>query len=97
MNPEEAYIHAKENGPSEETRKIACEDPGYAYLYARNVDQCPSDDTREAVCRHPKMAYWYAQDIDKGFHEDTWIAIENTEWEEEYKKFVHLNMKKEII
>ena len=97
MTSKEAYKHAKEHGPSEETRKIACENPRCAYYYAREVDKCPRDDMREAVCKNSYWAYWYAYDIDKCFYEDTWEAVQNTEWEKKYKEFFNSKMKEEII
>ncbi len=97
MIPEEAYKYAVDYYPSEEIKKIACEDPGYAYLYAMDVDQGSGDYTRKAACRNSYCAYYYALYIDKGFHEDTLAAVRNTEWEEEYEKFFNSFMKEEII
>jgi hypothetical protein len=36
-------------------------------------------------------------DLDKSFREDIYTAVSNTEWEEEYNKFLNLLMKEEII
>jgi hypothetical protein len=44
-----AYEYALKNGPSEETRKIVCEAPIYAYHYAINIDKGFHEDTWEAV------------------------------------------------
>ena len=71
MTPKEAYEYARKHGPSNKTRIIACENPKYAYLYAKNVD--------------------------KNFHEDTWKATKNTEFEEKYNKFLNQIEKSKII
>jgi hypothetical protein len=71
MTPEEAYHYAEIDGPSEETRKIACKDSECAYWYARNIDRCPREDTRTATCKDPGYAYLYAKEIDKCPREDT--------------------------
>ena len=44
-----AFLYAKENGPDDETRKVACQEPIYALLYAREVDGCVREDTFEAA------------------------------------------------
>jgi len=46
MNPKEALEFAEKCGPSDKTRKIACEDSKYAYLYAYCVDKKPLNETR---------------------------------------------------
>ena len=71
MSPKEACEHAKKYGPSEKTRKIACESPPYAYEYAEEVDKCPREDTREAACQDSWSAVFYAQYVDKCPREDT--------------------------
>ena len=58
MTPQEAYEHAKFYGSSDKIKKIACQDPQYAFLYAKNIDKCPREDTREAVCENSKYAYF---------------------------------------
>ncbi len=60
MNPKKAYEYAKINGPEKNTRNIACQDPFFAYLYAKNVDKKPRKDTRNAACKNLKYAYYYA-------------------------------------
>ena len=65
MTPEEAYGFAKEHGPSEETRKIACKDLCLAFWYAKCIDKCPREDTREAACKESYNAFYYALLIDK--------------------------------
>ena len=89
MSPKEAYEYAKKYGPSNETREIACEDPEFAYEYAKNVDKCPKEDTRKAACVDPESAYFYARSIDKCFHQKTWNAIRKTEYAEEYRKIIN--------
>ena len=86
MTPEEAYEYAKKHGPSDETREIACKKPRYAFLYARDVDKCPREDTRNAACKESKWAYWYVKEVDGSFHEETWLVIYGTEYEEEYRR-----------
>lgn len=49
MTPQEAYEHAKFYGSSDKIKKIACQDPQYAFLYAKNIDKGPSDQTWDAV------------------------------------------------
>jgi hypothetical protein len=49
MNFEEAYEYALEYGPSDETRKIICENSEYAYFYAKYIDKCFREDTWMAV------------------------------------------------
>jgi hypothetical protein len=71
MTPREAYNEALTEGPSDGTRETACQDPYYAYDYARYVDRVPRDDTRAAACRDPEYAYWYARDVDQGPRDDT--------------------------
>ena len=97
MTPDEAYYYALDNGPSEETRKIACKNSEYAYKYAKFVDKEPKEDTRNAACKNPEWAFIYAYYIDKCFREDTWDAAQNTEYEEKYKKFFNSTMKEDII
>ena len=61
MNFEEAYEYALEYGPSDETRKIICENSEYAYFYAKYIDKCSHEDTRNAACRKLEYAYLYAE------------------------------------
>ena len=65
MGPGEAYDKATEEGPSNLTRNIACQDSYYAYWYALNVDKKPLVQTRDAACQSPYYAYRYAKYIDK--------------------------------
>jgi hypothetical protein len=39
----------------------------------------------------------YAKNIDKDFREDTWKAVKNTEFEEEYNQFLNQIEKNKII
>ncbi len=71
MNLEEAYKYAIKNGPEEKTRKIACQNPHFAYLYALYIDKQSREDTRIAACETPGYAYCYAYDIDTQPKEDT--------------------------
>jgi len=71
MTPGKAYIYAEKYGSLEETREIVCEDPEFAYEYAKNIDKCPREDTRKAACKNFKYAYLYARDIDKKPRDDT--------------------------
>lgn len=96
-DPEDAYWWARDNGPCDATRKVACKDAWKSFLYAQDVDEESRDDTRTGSCQNPEVALAYAQDIDKGFHEETWKAVEGTQSEEEYrescypeKEFEHL-------
>jgi uncharacterized membrane protein YcgQ (UPF0703/DUF1980 family) len=59
---------------------------------------CPHEDTWEVVaCKDPKYAYLYAKDVDKNFHEDTWMAVEGTKYEEKYNRFLNQIEKDKII
>lgn len=75
MTPLQAYQNALTEGPSDETRVIACEDEDFAYMYALIVDKGPREDTRKAACRGAVTAYLYALMVDKGFHDSTWKAV----------------------
>ena len=87
MTPEKAYEYALKNGPSEETRKIACKDPKFAYWYAEDVDKCPGENTRNAACKNPYYAYHYARDVDQCPREDTRkVACEDPECAYYYAK-----------
>ena len=97
MTPKEAYEFAEKYDSSDEIRKIACQDPYYAYVYARNIDKESRDDTREAACKDLKYACLYAKNVDKGFHQETWNAIKNTKYEKEYKNFFRRMEKDKII
>ena len=69
MTPEEAYNYALKYGPSDETRRIACEDPKYAYYYATEVDKELKDETWDAV----KKTEW----------EEKYLAFFNAQTKEE--------------
>ena len=47
MSPKEACEYARECGPSNETREIACESPVWAYIYAWIIDRNPRNETRK--------------------------------------------------
>jgi hypothetical protein len=55
-------------------RKAACNEPGYAVCYARDVGKEPTDETRTAACKNPEYAYMYARDVDKGSTDETRTA-----------------------
>jgi hypothetical protein len=86
MNFKEAYKKAVEEGGTDELRKIACEDPYFAYLYARYIDKCSRDDTRKGACKNSERAYLYAKNIDKKYYKDTFEAVKCTVFEEKYKE-----------
>jgi len=69
--PEDAYRVALSEGPSDETRAKACEDPEWAYYYAFEVDRHPRDETRRAACREPQWAVLYAGYVDRYPRDDT--------------------------
>lgn len=56
-DPELAYSYAAyvDLKPRDSTRKQACKEPIYAYLYARKVDECYHEDTHNAV----QKSSWY--------------------------------------
>lgn len=68
---DEAYFWAKKNGPSDESRKIASEDPASAYDYAIVFDKKPHDVTREGASKDFRLAYNYAANIDEEPHDVT--------------------------
>jgi len=71
----------------------------YAYEYALKVNELPlpKEKIRVVACKDPKYAYLYAKDVDKNFHEDTWMAVEGTKYEEEYNRFLNQIEKDKII
>lgn len=86
---EEAYIFARKNGPSDETRKISCESPEWAYLYAKYVDKCFRNDTRSVTLKNPKLSYLYALWVDESPREDTRKAVcQNSEIAYRYANYV---------
>lgn len=70
-SPREALEWAKENGPSDESRKAASRHPQFAYWYAKNVDKAPHAVTRNGASLGPVFALLYAEDVDKGPHDVT--------------------------
>jgi len=44
------------------------------------------------ACGNPHYAYRYALKVDKGFQNETWAAVQGTEWEEDFRRYV-LKMK----
>ena len=97
MSPKEACEYARECGPSNETREIACESPVWAYIYAWIIDRNPRNETREAASKNSKYAYFYALNVDQEARNDTWLAVKNTEYEEKYKKIFNEPIKEKII
>jgi hypothetical protein len=97
MIPERAYNIAATYGPNNETRIIACQEPGTAYFYAIYIDKCPKDETRKGASKKAIWANAYARDVDKGFHQETWDAVKGTKYEEEYKNFFKQAEKDKII
>jgi hypothetical protein len=55
-------------------RTAACNDPLFAYMYAREVDKKPTDETRTAACQDSRYTYCYARDIDKKPTDETRTA-----------------------
>ena len=86
MTPKEAVRIGMKEGPSDETRAIACLWPYDAYVYALLVDNCPRDDTRTAACVDPKCAFDYAWSVDEEPCEETREAAYKSEkWGNEYR------------
>ena len=56
-DPELAYYYSAyvDKKPRDSTRKLACKEPMYAYLYARNIDEGFHEDTYEGV----QKSLWY--------------------------------------
>ena len=93
-----AYLYALEvdKCSRNDTRKASCKDSFFAYNYTKKIEG-PHEDTRKAACKESETAYLYAEDVDKGFHEDTWEAVKNTEFEEKYKNnFIRIEKDKII-
>jgi len=59
-----AYTSGIKYGPADKLRRVVCQDPEWAYLYARDVDKGSHPITREAVCKDPLYAYMYAKWVD---------------------------------
>lgn len=98
MTPEKAFWHAIKHGPSEKTRTIACENPYFAYQYAKEVDKCPHEDTRKGAYKSIYYAFEYAKNIDKCFRKDAWEIIKQDErYKKKYKKRFISQMKGAII
>ena len=100
MNPFYAYCYAEVidcGCPQTNTREAACKNPEYAYKYAKEIDRRPYRKTREAVCKNPEYAYLYAKDVDKESSNETWMAVKNTKYEEEYRKLFNDPIKELII
>ena len=97
------YAYHVDKCPRDDTRKAICSHPNlkwsaeYAFYYARDIDKGSKENTRKVACKDLKWAYCYVLEVDKGFHEDTWAAVQNTEYEEEYNEFINARMKEEII
>lgn len=65
--PLTAYAYAKNvEGPSDDTREIACRDRGLTIEYALHVDKGPHPVTRAASCLGSALAREYAHRVDKG-------------------------------
>jgi hypothetical protein len=87
-SPRFVYIYTihVDNGPTDDTRTVACKDSRYAYFYAVNIDKGPTDETRNAVCNDPECAYWYAVEVDKKPTEETRIGASKDEyWKGQYE------------
>ena len=80
------YARDVDKGPRDDTRTAACRSSYRAYCYARDVDKGPRDDTRTAACLTPLRAHWYARYVDEGFHEETWGAVRDSQYAEEYRR-----------
>ena len=88
LSPEYAckYAFEVDEEPREDTREAACKEPLWAFAYAMFVDEGPGDVTRNAACLNPEWALKYAIEIDKRGRPDTYKAVENSEYEQEYKQ-----------
>lgn len=88
-----AYFYAREvdKYPREDTKNSACMEPYFAYCYAQYVDNFNLKQTRTATCKSPKWAYWFARYVDFERHEETWKAVQGTEWEQDYLNFVGID------
>ena len=72
MTPQEAYIKALGEGPSDLTRNAVLSDSTYSYLYSVYVDKRPSDGTRQAVLDDDYYVYMYSLYVDRCWRVDTW-------------------------
>ena len=88
LDPEYAckYAFEVDKESREDTREAACKEPLWAFAYAMFVDEGPGDVTRNAACLNPEWALKYAVEIDKRGRLDTYKAVENSEYEQEYKQ-----------
>jgi len=91
MIPKEAYELAIKEGPSDNTRKTACESSWYSYLYAKEIDKGPNDTTRTGAYKDPDCAYLYSVNIDGYYRKDALEAmLEKPFVAENYRKHFHM-------
>jgi hypothetical protein len=55
-------------------KTAACQEPEYAYWYAKYVDQEPTNETGTVACQSPQYAYEYAKYVDQEPTDETRTA-----------------------
>ena len=96
-NPGLAYHFAKANIPGPDFKALqakACEDPYYAFLFARYIPGADIKYCQEHACRDPEWAYQFAKYIPKSDKEYCFKHAHPEDeygpdrWKSEYKKFI---------
>jgi hypothetical protein len=57
------YAHYVDKQPRDDTRLVACNVPGCAFLYAYYVDKCSRGDTRNAAYKNQNCKKWYIEEF----------------------------------
>src|SRR5690554_6703242 len=61
-----SYYFALANIPGSDFKALqvkACEDPFYAYMFARDIPDADIKYCQEHACKKPGYAHWFARDI----------------------------------
>ena len=61
--PETAYMNAREVGFTKKLQETACENPAYAYHFARDIKGADIIYCQEAACKIPAWAYSFAHSV----------------------------------
>lgn len=78
LTPEGAYTFAVERGfACDVSRRVASQNPHWAYNYARDVDKGPHEVTRKGASMRGSVALDYARWIDKAVHPETFEAVKD--------------------
>ena len=95
--PEWSYLFALKKIPGSDIKALqakACEDPWYAYLFARYISGADIKYCQEHACKNTRWAYYFAIDIpgaDKEYCFKHAFPEEKhgpDRWKSEYNKFI---------